>query len=451
MKDLDKINSSRLFSFWKNLSLGLLIVLVSMFIAQVLPYYFSPIITLIGAAVLYTMLYNGRIESNPSCMLVVYALFYSMITYAFITIVINILYIWGIFSLPKELTFFSPPYIPSLMYNPICCLVIGFMLIRGNSMNFCNDCKFKNGLSIDRGRFGQLLHKENKVQLFNLFCLFLVMSVIVWVYYFTYYDKSADVNSRDKYIMLWLNLLCIVIDELYFALRYYSIYLDLKEEGNIITEQELGDMTTKTYLRFYVICANSIYVNTKIMDPRMPYREIIDTPFVTKRNVNGITTAEVNGIISSMIRIPGHLRFFFGRKNPDLEKHSLLRYFYFLDGTPEDYPEVRLAGEWMDFNRIKNIYNSSPTLMSSTFLGDMSRMATIVLTQKIFDDRGFRKIKVKSYQPTFTLEEIRQNDYDFQDDKWIRVSMFNSDTKGFHMRRLMRKFSKQKQETPWRR
>lgn len=451
MKDLDKINSSRLFSFWKNLSLGLLIVLVSMFIAQVLPYYFSPIITLIGAAVLYTMLYNGRIESNPSCMLVVYALFYSMITYAFITIVINILYIWGIFSLPKELTFFSPPYIPSLMYNPICCLVIGFMLIRGNSMNFCNDCKFKNGLSIDRGRFGQLLHKENKVQLFNLFCLFLVMSVIVWVYYFTYYDKSADVNSRDKYIMLWLNLLCIVIDELYFALRYYSIYLDLKEEGNIITEQELSDMTTKTYLRFYVICANSIYVNTKIMDPRMPYREIIDTPFVTKRNVNGITTAEVNGIISSMIKIPGHLRFFFGRKNPDLEKHSLLRYFYFLDGTPEDYPEVRLAGEWMDFNRIKNIYNSSPTLMSSTFLGDMSRMATIVLTQKIFDDRGFRKIKVKSYQPTFTLEEIRQNDYDFQDDKWIRVSMFNSDTKGFHMRRLMRKFSKQKQETPWRR
>ncbi len=451
MRDLDKINSSRLFSFWKNLSLGLLIVLVSMFIAQVLPYYFSPIITLIGAAVLYTMLYNGRIESNPSCMLVVYALFYSMITYAFITIVINILYIWGIVSLPKELTFFSPPYIPSLMYNPICCLVIGFMLIRGNSMNLCNDCKFKNGLSIDRGRFGQLLHKENKVQLFNLFCLFLVMSVIVWVYYFTYYDKSADVNSRDKYIMLWLNLLCIVIDELYFALRYYSIYLDLKEEGNIITEQELSDMTTKTYLRFYVICGNSIYVNTKIMDPRMPYREIIDTPFVTKRNVNGITTAEVNGIISSMIKIPGHLRFFFGRKNPDLEKHSLLRYFYFLDGTPEDYSEVRLAGEWMDFNRIKNIYNSSPTLMSSTFLGDMSRMATIVLTQKIFDDRGFRKIKVKSYQPTFTLEEIRQNDYDFQDDKWIRVSMFNSDTKGFHMRRLMRKFSKQKQETPWRR
>ena len=210
-------------------------------------------------------------------------------------------------------------------------------------------------------------------------------------------------------------------------------------------------MTTKTYLRIYVICGNSIYVNTKILDPKMPYRQIIDTPFVTKRNVNGITTSEVNGIVSKMVDVPGQLRFFFGRKNPDMEKHSLLRYFYFLDGKPEDYPKLRIDGEWMDFDRIKHIYNSSPTLMSGIFLGDMSRMTTIVLTQKIFDDRGFRKIKAKSYQPTYTLEEVRDNDYDFQDDKWVRVAMFNSDDRGFHMRRFFQKFRKQKRETPWRR
>ncbi len=451
MQDLDKVNSSRLFSFWKNLSIGLLIVLVASFLAYVLPYYFSPIITLIGAAVLYTLLYNDRLSPHPSCMLVVYALFYSMITYAFVTIVVNILYIWGIVELPKELTFFYPPYIPSLMLDPICCVVIGIVLLRGNSMRFCTDCKFKNGLSVDRGRFGQLLHRESKVQLTNLFFLFLALSVIVWIYYFTYYDKSADINTRDSYIFFWLNLLFIIIDEVYFAARYYGIYLDLKEQGSIITEEELSDMTTKTYLRIYVICGNSIYVNTKILDPKMPYRQIIDTPFVTKRNVNDITTSEVNGIVSKMVDVPGQLRFFFGRKNPDMEKHSLLRYFYFLDGKPEDYPKLRIDGEWMDFDRIKHIYNSSPTLMSGIFLGDMSRMTTIVLTQKIFDDRGFRKIKAKSYQPTYTLEEVRDNDYDFQDDKWVRVAMFNSDDRGFHMRRFFQKFRKQKKETPWRR
>lgn len=451
MQDFDKVNSSRLFSFWRNLSLGLLIVLVAMFLSYVLPYYFSPIVTLIGAATLYTLLYNDRLSPNPSCMLVVYALFYSMIIYAFVTIVINILYIWGLVDLPKELTFFYPPYIPSLLLNPIFCVVVGIVLLRGNTLSFCNDCKFKNGFSIDRGRFGQLLHRESKVQLLNLFFLFLVTSVIVWAYYFTYYDKSADVNTRDWYVYFWLNLLCIVIDEIYFAARYYSIYLDLKEQGNIITEEELSDMTTKTYLRIYVICGNSIYVNSKILDPKMPYRHIIDTPFVTKRNVNGITTSEVNSIVNKMVNVPGHLRFFFGRKNPDMAKHSLLRYFYFLDGKPEDHSGLRLEGEWMDFDRIKHIYNSSPTLLSNIFLGDISRMTTIVLTQKIFDDRGYRKIKAKSYQPSYTLEEIRNNDYDFQDDKWIRVAMSNSDAKGFHMRRFLQKFGKQKKEMPWRR
>ena len=238
---------------------------------------------------------------------------------------------------------------------------------------------------------------------------------------------------------------------MYFAARYYNIYLDQKERGNIITEEELSDMTTKTYLRFYVICDNSIYVNPRTVDPQMPYRNIIDTPFVTKRNVNGISTYEVNDVIHNMVQHPGHLKFFYGRRNPDMQKHRLLRYFYFLDGKPEDYPELNITGEWMDFSRIKSIYNSSPALMAGTFLADMSRMSTVVLTQKIFDDRGFRKIKVKSYQPNYDLKEIRDKDYDFQDDKWIRVAMFNSDTKGFHVRRIWQKMlNNNKQSASWR-
>lgn len=181
----------------------------------------------------------------------------------------------------------------------------------------------------------------------------------------------------------------------------------------------------------------------------MPFRQIIDTPFVTKRNVNGITTAEVEGIIHKMTGVPGHLRFFYGRKNPDLKKHSLLRYFYFLDGTPEDYPEMRVMGKWIDFNRVKHVYNQSPTLINKMMLSDISRMTTIVLTQKIFDQRGYRKIKAKSYQPTYDLLEVRDSDYDFQDDKWIRVAMFNSDSKGFFMRRLWKKMLNQKDDATW--
>jgi membrane protein len=451
MHDLEKISSSRLFAFWKDFCIGILVLMGTMLLAQVLPYYFAPIPSLIGAAVLYTMLYNNRLVDNPGCMVMIYALFYCLITYSFATIILNLLYIWGMMELPKELTFIAPPYIPSLLLDPICFVIFGIIMLRLNSLSYCMDCKFKNGLSIDRGKLGQILHRESRVQILNLLCVFGGLSIIVWAYYFTLYDRSADINTRDRYIFFWLNLVIFLLDGMYFAARYYNIYLDQKERGNIITEEELSDMTTKTYLRFYVICGNSIYVNPKTVDPQMPFRNIIDTPFVTKRNVNGISTYEVNDVIHNMVQHPGHLKFFYGRRNPDMQKHRLLRYFYFLDGSPEEYPELNISGEWMDFNRIKSIYNSSPTLMAGTFLADMSRMSTVVLTQKIFDDRGFRKIKVKSYQPNYDLNEIRDKDYDFQDDKWIRVAMFNSDTKGFHVRRIWQKFlNNNKQSASWR-
>lgn len=449
MQDLKKINGTQLLTFWKDLSKGLLVLLCSMFLSQALPYYFSPIVALVGAAVLYTMLYNNRLKEVSGCMIAVYALFCSMIAFTFGCIALNVLYIWGMIELPKELVFFHPPFVPSLILDPICAITIFIIYFRRNSLYYCIDCKSRNGVSIERGRMGELLLRESRQQLLNLAILFSGLSVVVWVYYFINYDRNADINNRDMYIFLWLNLLVIILDELYFALRYYNLYLDYKESGDIITEEELSNMATKTYLRFYVICGNSVYLNDKTFDPSMPYRQIIDTPFVTKRNVNGITTSEVNDIVSKMVGIPGHLRFFYGRKNPALKKHSLLRYFYFIDGTPDDYPELRVSGEWMEFNRIKNIYNQSPTLMSKTMLSDVSRMTTIVLTQKIFDQRGFRKIKTKSYQPTYDLIEIRENDYDFQDDKWIRVAMFNSDTKGFYMRRIWKKMLNHKSDVPW--
>lgn len=449
MQDLDKVSSTQLSNFWRNLSVALMVLIGVMLLSQILPYYFSPIVALIGAAVLYTILYNGKLH-DMSCMVIPYSIFYCLISYSFFSIVLNVLFIWGMIELPKEIIFFAAPYIPSLILDPICFITLIVMYLRRNSLSICVDCKFTRGLSIERGRLGAILQNESKFQLRNLISMFGILSVAVWVYFFTYYDKSADLNGRDNYIFFWLNLIVFVVDLIYFVVRYYNIYLDLKDSGQIITEEELSDMTSKTYLRFYVVCGNSLYLTPKAIDKQSPFREVIDTPFVTKRNVNGITTDEVNRIIKNLTGVTdGHLRFFFGRRIPDMTKHSLLRYFYFLDGSPEDYPELKLQGEWMDFNRIKGIYSKSPSLLDKTFLSDISRTTTIILTQKIFDDRGYRKIKVKSYQPTYDLQEIRDNDYDFQDDKWVRIAMFNSDTKGFYMRRMWKKMVRRNEETAW--
>lgn len=441
MQNLEKVSSTQLFSFWRNLSIGLLVMMGILLLSRILPFYYSPIIGLIGAAFLYSLLYNNKLRRTSSCMVVPYAMFYCVIIYSFLTIIINILNIWDMMAIPKELSFFNEPFIASLLFDPVCFVVFLIFYFRRNNLSICRDCKISKGLSIERGKLGEILNVETKLQLTNLIILFGALSVVIWVYYFIWYFEFSIVNNRDWYIFLWLNLIAFVLDELYFASRYYNIYLDFKENGEIITEEELSDMSVTTYLRYYVICGNNIYVHTHKSAIQDHY--VLDTPFIAKREVSGITTAEVDSIIKKMTGIKdGELRFFFGRKSPDISKHRILRYFYFLNPDENECPIVEFDGDWMTFRDLIHIYNMRPSEMSTIMLTDIARMITIILTQKIFDENGFRKIKVKSYKPSFDLEEVRQKNYDFQDDKWLRISMYNSDMKGFLFRKWLDKVFK---------
>lgn len=441
MQDLNKVNATQLFYFWKNFSIGLLVMIVTLVLSKILPFYFSPIVGLVAAAFLYTLLYNNRVSILSTCMVVPYSIFYCVIVYSFVSIILNVVDIWNIISIPKELSFFNYPYIPALILDPVCLFTLLVFYLRRNRLTICIDCKVSKGLSMERGKLGEIISAESRLQLVNMIWLFAVLSVIMWVYYLIWYCQNAIVNGKDWYVFVWLNVIAIILDEIYFAARYYNIYLDLKDSGEIITEEELNDMTTKTYIRYYVICGNNIFLNNHEADPFVENRFVIDTPFVTKRNVNGMTTAEVLGIIQRMCGIKsGSLKFFFGRKM-ELSKHRVLRYFYYLDGDVDNYPDMNVNGEWVNFEEVKIVYNEMPQLMARPLLIDLSRLITIVLTQKLFDSRGYRKLKLKSYQPTISLTEVRDGDYDFQDDKWIRISMYNSDTRGFQWRKWFNKLS----------
>lgn len=422
----------------KNFSSGLGMLALTLILSSVLPFYFAPVVGLLAAMVVYTMLYNHRARHSLSCALVPYAAFYCLISYSFVIIVLNILYLWNFVRLPKELSFFDDPFIACLILDPVSFLTMLVIYLRNNKMSICLDCKVSKGTALERGRSGEILTSESRKQILNLLVVSALLSLISWAYYLFAYSDT-NINSRDWYVFLWLNLIAYLLDAVYYGMRYYNIYLDLKENGEIISEEELADMTVKTYLRFYVICGNSIYVDAKAVDSDMVEREVIDTPFVTKRNVNGISLPEVKAIIDRLTGVnDGELRFFFGRRLSDLKKHRVVRYFYFMDGETDRYNDMPVAGEWMDFEVIKMLYTTNPGLLSKIFLSDISRMTTIVLTQKIFNDNGYRKVKTKSYQPSYDLPEVRKHRYDFQDDKWIRISMFNSDNRAYGLRRWFR-------------
>lgn len=438
MDDLRKVSSLQLYEFWKNLSLGLLLVIGMLTFSKMLPFYLSPVLSLGCAAILSTMLYNNRQQHTASCMLVLYSLFFCFISYSFVTIILNVLFAWGIVKVPLEFIFFNDPYIPSLLMMPVSFLTLVVIYLRRHKLRICIDCKLDRGDNYERGKLGSILSYESHYQLKNLLLVFGTLSALIWTYYLVFYI-NINQNARDWYVFTWLIIIVFILDELFFIARYYNLYLDLKENDEIISQQELRDMTAKTYLRFYVVCGNSVYVDTHSTDPRESHKEVIDTPFFTKRSVNGITVHEVKRIISKMAGVEStDLRFFFGRKSSDLDNHSILRYFYFLDGTPEDHPELNTDGEWMSFDVIKHIYSTSPTRLADIFVSDITRLATIMLTHKIFDEDGRRRSRIKSYNPSFSLPEVRSSELDFQDDKWIRISLFNSDTRLYGLKKWWR-------------
>ena len=436
MKELQKVSSRQLFDTWKNVSLSIFIIIGVVIACRLFPFYFSPIIGLIGSSVLFTILYQNKARGGSACMILPYSLFFCLIAFSFVSITANVMYIWGWMKLPDEFIFFNDPYIPTLWLNPICFLTLLIINLRRRKLRLCIECRMRNGTHAERGVFGSVINSESKFQLRNLLYVFLALSIFIWVYYLVEYN-DINTNGRDLYMFFWSTVLVLAIDILYFTFRYYNLYLDLKENNEIVTDEELDDMSYQSYYRFYVICGNNVYLSQNIDSLDNPLQGI-DTPFIVKRPSGMLSLPEVKRIIKEMAGAEGELKFFFGRRSADIDKYSLLRYFYFLDGGIDNYPILGKEGEWMDFNIIKQIYSKTPAVFSNFALTDLTRLATIMVTQKLFNERGFRKIKLKSYNPSFDLEEVRNSTLDFQDDKWIRISRFNSDTKFYRLKRWFR-------------
>ena len=437
MKDLFKINSNQVYGLWKNLTVCLIAVIGTVVFSKILPYYLSPVVALLVASGLYVYIYNERFSTSKSCVVPAISILYSIVVYAFFTIILNLMHIWGLFEMPKEFVFFTDPFIPSLILNPISFIVISVVYLQRSNLKICRECRNRRSLGGQRGAAG-VLNYEVHLQLKNFIIMSGVLSLAVWAYYqFSYIN--VNVNSRDSYVLTWLTVIGVILDWIYFSWRYYNLYLDLKENQELITPSELRDMTAKTYLRYYVVCGNHLYLSEHAIDPNSGQKDMLDTPFFTKQTMNGLYGDDVKRLIAEMTGVDnGELKFFYGRKSPDDDKHSLLRYFYFLDGDVSEYPELNTPGTWVPFDKVKYIYSNMPQMMTELAVYDITRLATIILTEKIFNEEGFRKNGIKSYSPTFNLLEVRKSKIDFQDDKWIEISLFNSDTPLYKLKKWWR-------------
>lgn len=435
MKDLSKVNSSQILDIWINISVALLTIIAVVVGSRLLPFYLAPVVGLVGAAYLFSRLYRNKLRRGANCMLATYSLFFCLIVYSFVSILVNVLYIWGWMQLPDEFIFFNDPYIPTLWMNPIIFLTLLVIYLRRKRLRLCIDCRIANGTHSNRGTYGSIINTESRVQLQNLLWVSGVLTLVVWVYYLIEY-QDINTNAKDRYIFFWITVIVFALDIIYFLYRYYNLFLDLKENDELITPEALSQITVKTYMRFYVVCGNDIYLTINTGDATNPGHIGIDTPFFTHVDADSVSTPEALGIIEKLTgTTDGTLRFFYGRRSPDIDKYKILRFFYFLNGKPSDYPDLPSPGEWIDFEELKKIYTLQPEALSTLTVTDIARLATIMVTQQKYKENGTRRLKLKHYQPSFDLYDVRDSDIDFHDDKWLRVAVYNADNKFFRLKR----------------
>lgn len=448
MEDLRKINSMQLYYLWRNLAISLLCIGLVMCGSHIVPYYMAPIVSLLLSAMLYTMLWNNHVSGERGCMVVVETMLYSLVCYTFISILLVVIEILELYRFPNEIIFFNDPYLPSLILLPTGLCVTLFALFFRNSMPSYRRFRMEYGNVKERGYYGVVTNREMDIQLRNLAAIFALLTCVVWSYYlFSYVNVNR--NARDWYVFVWIVVIVVILDEIFFMIRYYNLYLDLYEHNEIITPEELRDVTARTYLRYYVICGEYIYVDRHAFDRLNQTKDVIDTPFITKKTVNGVPTGEARIIVENMTgKKDGELRFFFGRHLAGVDKHSLLRYFYFLDGEIEDHADMGADGEWMHFDEVKRLYNETPLKLAGNALNDLTRLSTIMLTEKTYDEEGYRKNKIKSYKSSLTLADVRKSRIDFQDDKWIKIANFNSDTTFLKLKKFLREAAGKRSGSP---
>lgn len=366
---------------WRNFAIGLLCVVVTIVATHMLPFFMAPAVSLFICAVLYTIIVNNEADEQPGCMMMMQTIYYCILAYTFVATVLVVMELCGIVVIPVELSFFTDPYLPALILMPVSFVVSLLACIFKKSMPACRRCRIANGGIKERGHFGLVSLRETNLQLRNLVGLFAVLSVIVWWYYlFSYVDVNQ--NARDWYVFVWVVVLLVILDEVYFMIRYFKLFIDPEEHDEIITPERSGEMSAYTYLRFYVICGEDIFVNPHAKDKINGKIGVYDTPFVVKKSANGVSDDCARKIAEELTGVSGgETRLFYGKHIQGIEKYNMMRFFYFLDGDKSLYPKLNSTGEWVPFSLIRKIYSTEPMKLSVNVMADISHLSTIVMAE----------------------------------------------------------------------
>ncbi len=315
-------------------------------------------------------------------------------------------------------------------YKALIVSVVTFLVVlgtewRGGRNSLCIDCMMRNGSPFERRILGHIYSSENHYLVPRLLLIVGLVVALGWGYWYFGY-KQVYYEWSDSLVFYLLPLIVFVFDACILGYRYYLLYTFGHERATVLAEG------TKS-LRVILICGNRVcYTAGK--------DGLLDTPFTLEDSFSEVLSAGV--VRSFMTKNVGASTMKFCYGTIDIRSHKAVEhYFCFVDS--EDVVRQFAADEgvqlqWMEKDEIAANFRSDK--FSPFAAAEISRVFNIMVTSKIFDLSGRRKIKLRGYVPPFSIDEIRNSDVDFSNNRWMILSRFNKSISFYRVRLLWYKY-----------
>ena len=316
------------------------------------------------------------------------------------------------------------PYISSLVVYTIMFFASIFYIVLGRRAPAFRKSSSTSSGSASHGLLSRLFQQESSLQLRVMTAYSGLVFLIVWVYYFKAYI-NINLNAPDIFffdVVPWaLGFLSIV----YFYGRYFGMYRHYC--ANPAMEAIHGDSTA---LRFIVIVGDRLWLDVQDAP-------VIDTPvkcFVKFSEDVSLHTAETTFKDLTGLQ-PPRLDLAYESEEMATLANSF-HYLCFFD-SEEQLADARVSGELYSYERFVELLATGRIAVE--LKSELERIYTVAMAWKTYTPEGKRIYPVRNYRPSFRFKDIKDYDVDYNDRRWLKVTVFNEDHRFYRLRRFWHK------------
>ncbi|MDE5784895.1 MAG: hypothetical protein K2H98_00010, partial [Duncaniella sp.] len=328
------------------------------------------------------------------------------------------------------------PFLPVLIFSPVMLCISLIYRLLGRKSGVYQKCAVMFGSPIERGFIGHIVDEENRYQISATMTMGIVATALSVFYYFVFYI-NVNINSADAFFLCWFPFIGYLLVAVFMGTRYISLwgYYAQDIEGS---NTRIGE---KTWMRYLVMCDDTIYLahNEDFFD--IPGMDKIDTPASLnvpyREKVKKDYAGEVFSHLCSIKEDQFLLRFMYLSK----EAEGLSNIFHYIVTVkkPETISDSALKGKWYTISQLQRlIYNRD---IAPILAAEINRLYTVAMAWKTYDRDGNRLYKIKNYRPLFRFSGIDDWEVDFNDPHWLRVARFNEDKPFFRLRRWIKRLT----------